>query len=207
MIGHEIKYISSFFPYNIKRFHNPDLIYAHSLLIFGDFGFEDNKDLARAENMERIGNLLAGVELLSLGITFHRFCADDTKTFSLKSNSEGVEKRYNLDLLFGDVFYSRAVPYLLKFKDHKVFEIILRSLKKTHGNRLELHQRLIKFIGGSSKVVSMIKKNEDLFIGINSLLRISCPRRNSTQKGVTGRAPGRERPFHARQSRLAWMEA
>jgi len=141
--------------------------------VFGGFGFKNNKGLARDENIERIRNLLAGVELLSLGITFHRFCADDIKTFSAKASDESEEKKYNIDLLFGDVFYSRAVPYLLRFKDHKVFERILKSLKNTHRNRLELHQELLKYIENGSKDISRINKNKDLFLGINSLLESS----------------------------------
>lgn len=141
--------------------------------MFGGFGFKNNEGLARDENIERIRNLLAGVELLSLGITFHRFCADGIKTFSSKASDENEEKKYNIDLLFGDVFYSRAVPYLLRFKDHKVFERILKSLKNTHRNRLELHLELLKYIENGSKDISRINKNKDLFLGINSLLESS----------------------------------
>ncbi len=173
LIGREIKHISSFFPYDLKRFQNSDFICTKSLLIFGSFGFENCKDLARVENIERIKNLLAGVELLSLGITFHFFCTDEAIAYPVKANTEKEDKKYNLDLLFGDIFYSRAVIYLLGFKDHLVFDEILSSLKITHMKRLELHQKLLRFIGSTSFKPKAIKEDGDLFVGVNSLFKTS----------------------------------
>ncbi|MCJ7473362.1 MAG: hypothetical protein MUP02_11305, partial [Actinobacteria bacterium] len=40
----------------------------------------------------------------------------------------------------GDIFYSRAVIYLLRFEDHDVFDRILASLKELHESRLILHR-------------------------------------------------------------------
>ncbi len=149
------------------------MIYAQSLLIFGDFGFENHKDQGEVKSIERIANLLVGVELLSSGITFHYFSKDDRNAYPAKTITEKEDKKYNLDLLFGDIFYSRAVPYLLRFKDHMVFDKILKSLKNTHRHRLELHQKILKSIGISSPELRKFKENKDLFMGVNSLLESS----------------------------------
>lgn len=68
--------------------------------------------------MNKFINLLEGIELLAIGVKFHNFNTDD---FNIPGNKKGVEdkdKKYILKLLFGDIFYSRAVIYLLKFSNN-----------------------------------------------------------------------------------------
>ncbi len=119
---------------------------------------------------DRLVNLITGLELLSIGTSFHDF----NKYGSNISGEEtaSMEKGYTLDLLFGDIFYSRAVIYLLKFRDHMVFDSILEALKRLHESRLKLHliiQDLLETKGDPSA----IGKDRKLLIDANRLLYIS----------------------------------
>ena len=89
----------------------------------------------------RLINLIAGLELLSIGTSFHIFKAGGSNISGV-ADAPKMEKDYTIDLLFGDIFYSRAVIYLLRFKDHKVFDKILEALKRLHENRLILHLKI-----------------------------------------------------------------
>lgn len=77
------------------------------------------------------------------------------------------EQKYTVDLLFGDILYSRAVIYLLKYEDHYIFESILDSLKAVHKSRLILHQRLSEV---SKNNKSSGRKNVDFEAGLQRLL-------------------------------------
>ena len=77
------------------------------------------------------------------------------------------EQKYTVDLLFGDILYSRAVIYLLKYGDHYIFESILDSLKAVHKSRLILHQR---FSEVSKDNKSSGRKNVDFEAGLQRLL-------------------------------------
>jgi len=118
----------------------------------------------------RLVSLITGLELLSIGTVFHDFNRGGSRMPAEESDS--TERGYTLDLLFGDIFYSRAVIYLLRFRDHEVFDSILEALKKMHESRLKLHLAMQKALspGGDKGCISRDKK---LLIDVNSLLHIS----------------------------------
>ena len=154
-IGREIKYISSFFPYNIEKFHNRSLLYFQSIFLMEDYQENYSKehiyeasqekhdikdmDPGQRQSVKKVMNLIVGLELLSIGTAFHDF--KSSGSFLIPDDrSAKIEKEYTLDLLFGDIFYSRAVIYLLRFEDHDIFDRILASLKELHESRLILHR-------------------------------------------------------------------
>jgi hypothetical protein len=101
----------------------------------------DIKDMdpGQRQSAKKVMNLIVGLELLSIGTAFHDF--KSSGSFLIPDDrSAKIEKEYTLDLLFGDIFYSRAVIYLLRFEDHDVFDRILASLKELHESRLILHR-------------------------------------------------------------------
>jgi len=166
LLKREIRYISSFFPYDIKRFHHEDLIYMQAVLLADSFSGRD----AGGGLSSRLVSLITGLELLSIGTVFHDF--NRYGSCMPAEESASTERGYTLDLLFGDIFYSRAVIYLLKFRDHEVFDSILEALKKMHESRLKLHLAMQKALspGGDTDCISRDKK---LLIDANSLLYIS----------------------------------
>ena len=157
----EIKYISSFFTYDILRFHNPELVYLQAVLLAGSFyGDDQGYDLD-----DKSINMMIGLELLSIGAAFHSF-----KTSI--SNKTVEEKEYTLDLLFGDIFYSRAVIYLLKYQDHGIFDKILKSMKRLHEGRLKLHMKMQEAIEEKIEP-SLIGSDMGIMVDANRLLHIS----------------------------------
>jgi hypothetical protein len=119
---------------------------------------------------QRLVNLITGLELLSIGTTFHDFNKGGSNITGKEAAS--MEKSYTLDLLFGDIFYSRAVIYLLKFRDHKVFDSILEALKKLHKSRLKLHL-VIQDVLEAGSDPGIIDKDRRLLVDANRLLYIS----------------------------------
>jgi len=98
-------------------------------------------DPGQGQSAKKVMNLIVGLELLSIGTSFHDFKSSGS-FLSPDDHSPKIEKEYTLDLLFGDIFYSRAVIYLLRFEDHDVFDRILASLKELHESRLILHKEI-----------------------------------------------------------------
>ncbi len=166
ILKREIKYISSFFPYSITGFHNLDMVYLQAVLLAGSF-FGNN--LEYILNSRSI-NLLSGLELLSIGTSFHNFKINGSNIIVEKSST--VEKEYTLDLLFGDIFYSRAVVYLLKYQDHEVFGKILVSMKKLHEGRLKLHVKMQEAIEEKIEP-SLIDNDTGILIDASRLLYIA----------------------------------
>ncbi|MGZ8517302.1 MAG: hypothetical protein ACXWWD_08130 [Chitinophagaceae bacterium] len=132
--------------------------------------------------MERLVNLVAGIELLSVGTNLHNFNIGDFIKLaeSINPGDSGYntdkrtqkalfksEQKYTVDLLFGDIFYSRAVIYLLKYEEQHIFESILDSLKALHKSRLILHYKLSEV---SNKIKSSGSSNVDFEIGLKELL-------------------------------------
>lgn len=118
----------------------------------------------------RLINLISGLELLSIGTSFH-----DLKTAGSNiavKNSSTTEKEYTLDLLFGDIFYSRAVIYLLRYQNHEVFGKILEAMKRLHGGRLKLLIKIQEAIEGKLEL-SLIDSDTGILIDANRLLYIS----------------------------------
>lgn len=176
LLKREIRYISSFFSYDIQRFYNEDLIYLQAVLLTGPFsGRKTGSDLT-----SRLVNLITGLELLSMGNAFHDFNRDGSSIPEKEVSSD--ERGYTLDLLFGDIFYSRAVIYLLKFRDHEVFDSILEALKKLHESRLNLHLAMQKALRPGSADAGCIDRDKKLLIDANRLLYISV----ITGMGISG---------------------
>jgi len=195
LVAKEIKHISNLFPYNIKKFFNPGLIYSQNVLTFLNNDYPA-ASVFSADFLYKLTNLLAGIELTAIGVNLHSF---NTKDFMLLAGNrkfkQKIEKSYTLDLLFGDIFYSRAVVYFMEYGDFLIFDGILDSLKQAHKSKLLFHRQLVEAInmnvvemnGGTAfkkinqqiikkyenQVEKLIDENIDLIIGINSLLKTS----------------------------------
>lgn len=169
IVDGEVEYISGFFPYNIK--YNSNLIYNQSILAFHNFNIQ-NSPLFSDIFLNKLTNLIGGIELLSIGTSFHNFDLDSfINTFKNKKDIEeegGGE--YTLKLLFGDILYSRAAIYLLKYGDHLFFDIILTSLKSVNNNKLLMFQKLMEVLKKDVDFIRKIDENKSLLIGINALL-------------------------------------
>ena len=177
LVAKEIKYISNLFPYNVKKFFNPNLIYSQNVLTFLNNDYPA-ASVFSPDFLYRLTNLLAGIELTAIGVNLHSFNAKD---FMLLAGNRKFrqknEKSYTLDLLFGDIFYSRAVVYFMEYGDFLIFNGILDSLKQAHKSKLLFHQQLVEAVNKNVKYENQIEKlldeNLDLIIGINSLLKTS----------------------------------
>jgi len=195
LVVEEIKHISNLFPYNIKKFFNPGLIYSQNVLTFLNNDYPA-ASVFSADFLYKLTNLLAGIELTAIGVNLHSF---NTKDFMLLAGNrkfkQKIEKSYTLDLLFGDIFYSRAVVYFMEYGDFLIFTGILDSLKQAHKSKLLFYRQLVEAInmnvvemnGGTAfkkinqqiikkyenQVEKLIDENIDLIIGINSLLKTS----------------------------------
>jgi hypothetical protein len=190
IILQELKYLSRFYPYNIKKFFDLRMLHAANITVFLD----NNAQLP--ENFSyKLTNLIAGIELLATGVNLHSFNADDFvmlaediklktgKSYNLNVYRSGSDKNYTVDLLYGDIFYSRAVIYLLEYGDYYIFDSILESLKSVHKNRLLLHQKLtetvnniknqLKLIDFETRIEELLEENDLLILGVNSLLKTS----------------------------------
>lgn len=187
-IKQEIKHVSSFLPYNIEKFHNRSLLYFQSIFLTEDHpencfskdekaAVTENGGLTAVKDPDRRGmrrkliNLITGLELLSIGTAFHDFKASGSSLNSGGSSRE-IEKEYTLDLLFGDIFYSRAVIYLLRYGDHGVFDRILAALKELHESRLKLHQK-VRDLLEEDRDPSNLDRDMDSLVKANKLLDIS----------------------------------
>ena len=177
LVVKEIKYISNLFPYNVKKFFNPNLIYSQNILTFLNSDYPA-ASVFSPDFLYKLTNLLAGFELTAIGVNLHSFNAKD---FMLLAGNRKFrqknEKSYTLDLLFGDIFYSRAVVYFMEYGDFLIFNGILDSLKQAHKSKLLFHQQLVETVNKNVKYENQIEKlldeNLDLIIGINSLLKTS----------------------------------
>lgn len=177
LVVKEIKYISNLFPYNVKKFFNPSLIYSQSILTFLNSHYP-TASVFSPDFLYKLTNLLAGIELIAAGVNLHSFNAKDFMLLAGdRKFSQKNEKSYTLDLLFGDIFYSRAVVYFMEYGDFLIFNGILDSLKQAHKSKLLFHQQLVEAINKNVKYENHIEKlldeNLDLIIGINSLLKTS----------------------------------
>ena len=121
LVAKEIKYISNLFPYNIKKFFNPNLIYSQNVLTFLNNDYPA-ASIFSPDFLYKLANLLAGIELTAIGVNLHSFNAKDFMLLAgNKKFRQKNEKSYTLDLLFGDIFYSRAVVYFMEYGDFLVF--------------------------------------------------------------------------------------
>jgi hypothetical protein len=186
ILQQELKYLSGLYRYDLKKFFNPRLLHCANIFAF----LEDARQLPEPF-MERLVNLVAGIELLSVGTNLHNFNIGDFIKLaeSINPGDSGYntdngnnvvgghntdnttllksEQKYTVDLLFGDILYSRAVIYLLKYQEQHIFESILDSLKAIHKSRLILHHKLSEV---SNKIKSSGSSNVDFEIGLKELL-------------------------------------
>jgi len=195
LVAKEIKYISNLFPYNIKKFFDPGLIYSQNVLTFLNNDYPASSVFS-PDFLYKLTNLLAGIELTAIGVNLHSF---NTKDFMLLAGGRKFrqknERSYTLDLLFGDIFYSRAVFYFMEYGDFLIFNGILDSLKQAHKSKLLFHQQLVETVnknvlemnGGDvvkkinlqaikkyeNQIERLLDENLDLIIGIHSLIKTS----------------------------------
>jgi uncharacterized protein YlbG (UPF0298 family) len=186
IVNEELNTLVKLYPYNIRSFSDPVMLHASSMFLFHD----GNSSLDESF-YSKLLNLMAGMEILALGVRMHSFNPDDFALLvkDIKSvqgdNNKSTEKntgKYTLDLLFGDIFYSRASVYIMKYCDHELFNTILDSLKSVHKNKLLLHQELVEIIKTNkinnetslkNKIILFVSENEVSISGINSLLKTS----------------------------------
>jgi hypothetical protein len=148
--------------------------------------FKDPDEELNSRFLNRIIKLMSGIELLAIGLNLHTFNTYDftevvsTGNTTVENNriNPGLRSKrpsanpagnnYTVDLLFGDVFYARAVIYILEYGDFRIFDSILDSLKLAHKSRLNLHRRLIEDF--NQKEGNFIGLDDT---GVNSLLKTS----------------------------------
>ena len=177
ILQQELKYLSGLYHYDLKKFFDPRLLHCANIFAF----LEDSSQLGKPF-MEKLVNLVAGIELLSVGTNLHNFNIGDFIKLaesinpgdSLYNADSGTQKalfqseqKYTVDLLFGDIFYSRSVIYLLKYEEQNIFESILDSLKSVHKSRLITHQILSEV---SNNIKSSGSSNVDFETGLQRLL-------------------------------------
>jgi hypothetical protein len=198
IVTKEIKYISKLYPYSIKKFFNPELIYSHNILAFIDYNsasFSNSYFYSKTFHHKFI-YLMAGIELLAVGVNLHSFNINDLMDLAdNKKFTQKGEKYYTLDLLFGDIFYSRAAIYLLEYGDYLIFNSILDSLKLAHKSKLMLHQNIVETVNTNlykdlaknlaseipksrlknyeMQIEELFEENLSLILGINSLIKTS----------------------------------
>lgn len=172
LVNREIKYISGIFPYHDNNYFNHNLIYFQGVMLWKNLVLQGKIVKEPPALNDNLVNLLTGLELLGMGLSFHGFNTADYMPAQKGSIPEQVEKKYTLSLLFGDIFYSRAVIYFLKFHDYEIFRGILNSLKKVHECRLELHKDIRGTLKDGRNIIEIGKKKRALIMA-NGLLRES----------------------------------
>jgi hypothetical protein len=174
IIEEELEYVSGFFHYDLRQFFNTDLIYFNAVYAF----FKGPDPAARLALGNGAGfksflRLIAGIELLSIGLSIHSFDIDGLRKKDLSCrDGQDKDKRYTVELLFGDIFYSRAVIYLLDLGDYIVFNEILTSLKTVHRSRLALHHLILESSSDDDLIEKIIKRPPFLH-GMGELFRTS----------------------------------
>jgi len=194
IIYEELRFLNGYYDYDLAKYYNCELVYGSCFLTFFNFeeakqisgsetvclnnysGSKKNKNIIRAD-IGRILNLIVGFELLGIGINVHGTTENIIKNIYTCENAaiEDSDKNYTIELLFGDIFYSRAVNYLINYNDFFVFEDILKSLTSLHYSRLTIHQKLIKFTGEipEGRLPGIFKENILEIKTLNALLKSS----------------------------------
>ena len=194
IISEELRFLNGYYDYDLTKFYNCELVYGSCFLAFFNLeeikkifsaetinfnnysGSKKDKNIVRA-NTWKILNLIAGFELLGIGINVHGTSENIIKNIYSNENTiiEDIDKNYTLELLFGDIFYSRAVIYLINYNDFFVFEDILKSLIALHYSRLTMHQKLIKLADEipEGRFSGIFKENIFEIKTLNALLKSS----------------------------------
>jgi len=194
IISEELRFLNGYYDYDLAKYYNCKLIYGSCFLAF--FNLEEIKGIFSIEkiclnnysggkkdknivwaDIRKILNLIAGFELLGIGINVHGTTENIIKNIYTYENAvtEDIDNNYTLELLFGDIFYSRAVNYLINYNDFFVFEDILKSLTSLHYSRLTIHQKLIKLTGEitEGRLPGIFKENILEIKTLNALLKSS----------------------------------
>lgn len=188
IISEEIKILNSYYNYDLKRFFFPELFYGSAFLAFfnmedipdftKDKSFKINNSLDGRENItffdtDKIISLITGIELLAIGLNIHISHENTFRKISGRiGNSERIiEKNYTIELLFGDIFYSRAIAYLINFDDFIIFDNILKSILSVHRSRMTIHQRLKDIFDYSKNNAWFFNKGFSEVRMLNALLK------------------------------------
>lgn len=192
IITEELHFLNGHYNYDLKKYYNHELIYAFCFLAF--FNLEDVKNFSVKEtirlnnyysdymeknyinaDIQKILNLIAGFEILGIGINIHGSVENVINDVYPGNEKliEDIDKNYTLELLFGDIFYSRALIYLLNYEDFFVFGDILNSLLILHYSRLKIHHKMIKinFRSTDDNIFDRLKKNISELKNLNALLK------------------------------------
>ena len=189
-IKEELSFLNEHFNYDLNQFYNDNLIYSLCFLVFFNYNelrninplepvvinnfFIKNKKNLLKFNTPKIINLITAFELLGIGLSTHEF-SENYFDLNLDNNSE---TKYTIELLFGDVFYSRAVLYFIKYENFLVFKEVLNSLFKVHDTRIMLHQKISKYYNDllkndKEKDETILEIVDEKIINLNALLK-SC---------------------------------
>ena len=188
IINAEIKYLNSCYDYDLKKFFCPELFYCYAFLAFfnleeiNDFrlgesyyinNYLDDKENTAFFNTYKVINLIAGIELFAIGLKIHasqekilRKISDQTE-----DSEKNIEKNYTIELLFGDIFYSRAISYLIKFDDFVIFDNILKSILAVHHSRIIIHQKIKDIFNDNKNIYWFFNRGFSEVKMLNSLLK------------------------------------
>lgn len=185
----EIKFLKTYYSYNLLDFYSGKLLYGPAFLAF--FNIEEIKDFNLSQKFrlnnysggkrnniiifeaDKIFNLITGVELLATGLRIHASYSEFPKNNSDSQACQGkeTEKNYIAELLFGDIFYSRAISYLISFDDFVIFDNILKSLLAVHKARIIIHKKIKDSISDNSELLWFFNKGFPELKMFNSLLK------------------------------------
>jgi len=184
----EIKFINNYYDYDIKRFFCPSLLYGLAFLSF--FNIEEIPDFKLGVdyivnnhfngkkntvffNTYKVLNLITGIELLSIGLDIHSSGENTFKQISKKTKNleKIIEKNYTIELLFGDIFFSRSVSYLMDFDDFIVFGNILRSILSLHQARIIVHSKVKNLLSSNREAGVFFERDMPKVKNINALLK------------------------------------
>jgi len=169
-IAYEIKYLNRYYNFEIEDYHDPGYIYAESFLLYF-------KDKSAGEN---ISDLITGFEILGIGISIHEgtginifqdFRCPEPVEFLKEPDNNST--KFTLELLFGDIFYSRAVSYFMRYSDFKIFEEVLDSLLSLHLSRIILYRKLIDSINVPEILIERFKDYSGEIKNLNAVLNSS----------------------------------
>jgi len=158
----ELDYISTLYPFDLRPHFDYRMLYTQALTCLSPV----QDDTGNSSFGTKLVSLAAGIELLGLGCYFHRF----NLTQGSRSTLDPDHNQYTLDLLLGDILYSRAVNYLVKFEDMLIFDEVINSLKSMHQSRLHIYQQITE--GAKEGLpVSPVVEDDPYLLGLNSLFK------------------------------------
>ncbi len=188
IISEEIKFLNRYYDYDLKRFFCTELFYGSAFLSF--FNIKDIRDFDTGRNYRinnhlygkanfsffdtgKIIDLITGIELLAIGLNIHSSHENILrKVFGKSENPEKIiEKNYTIELLFGDIFYSRAISYLINFDDFVIFDNILKSLLSVHHSRIIIHQMIKDVVNGIKNIYWFFNEGLTEIKMLNALLK------------------------------------